>query len=213
MNLLCDILFGLRVMLLNMLSYLCKLLHFVQKFIKLLRQSSFGLRGLCTCLSKILNQMKIRNRFVHFSIFFYFKELVWQNFGYLCIHVLDVYSNDLENGNNKQGVSGLGVHEVREYANTPQVFAKTNYSKQKSICIVCSPLVCCPHSSNHLSTPLLYLNNLKNWLRKITEYSHVFVPNAHTLCSSLVLCSNSLNHSSIFLNRVFLEFYLYLEFI
>ncbi len=146
MNLLCDILFGLRVMLLNMLSYLRKLLHFVQKFIKLLRQSSFGLRGLCTCLSKILNQMKIRNRFVHFSIFFYFKELVWQNFGYL-------------------------------------------------------------------STPLLYLNHLKNWLRKITEYSHVFFPNIHTLRSPLVLCSNSLNHSSIFLNRVFLEFYLYLEFI
>ncbi len=157
-------------MLLNTLSYLCKLLHFVQKFIKLLRQSSFGLIGLCTCLSKILNQMKIRNRFVHFSIFFYFKELVWQNFGYLCIHVLDVR-------------------------------------------IVRSPLVCCSHSSNHLSTPLLYLNNLKNWLRKITEYLHVFFPNVHTLRSPLVLCSNSLNHSSIFLNRVFLEFYLYLEFI
>ncbi len=45
----------------------------------------------------------------------------------------DIYSNDLENGDNKQGVSELGVHEVREYANTPQVFAKTNSSKQKSI--------------------------------------------------------------------------------
>ncbi|WP_417904487.1 NAD-dependent DNA ligase LigA [Candidatus Tisiphia endosymbiont of Micropterix aruncella] len=43
-----------------------------------------------------------------------------------------VYSNDLENGDNKQGVSGLGVHEVREYANTPQ-FYETNSSKQKSI--------------------------------------------------------------------------------
>ncbi|WP_341762799.1 DNA mismatch repair endonuclease MutL [Candidatus Tisiphia endosymbiont of Melanophora roralis] len=43
-----------------------------------------------------------------------------------------VYSNDLENGDNKQGVSELGVHEVREYANTPQ-FCETNSSKQKSI--------------------------------------------------------------------------------
>ncbi|UCM93336.1 excinuclease ABC subunit UvrC [Candidatus Tisiphia endosymbiont of Melanophora roralis] len=48
-------------------------------------------------------------------------------------HPKSIYSNDLENGDNKQGVSELGVHEVREYANTPQVFAKTNSSKQKSI--------------------------------------------------------------------------------
>ncbi|MFP3018055.1 MAG: UDP-N-acetylmuramoyl-L-alanine--D-glutamate ligase [Candidatus Tisiphia sp.] len=48
-------------------------------------------------------------------------------------YVGTIYSNDLENGDNKQGMSGLGVHEVREYANTPQVFAKTNSSKQKSI--------------------------------------------------------------------------------
>ncbi|MDR0329431.1 MAG: hypothetical protein LBH99_02005, partial [Rickettsia sp.] len=45
----------------------------------------------------------------------------------------ELYSNDLENGENKQGVSGLGVHEVREYAKSPQVFAKTNSSKQKSM--------------------------------------------------------------------------------
>ncbi len=43
-----------------------------------------------------------------------------------------IYSNDLENGDNKQGVSGLGVHEVREYANALQ-FCETNSSKQKSI--------------------------------------------------------------------------------
>ncbi|WP_375359368.1 O-antigen ligase family protein [Candidatus Tisiphia endosymbiont of Neophilaenus lineatus] len=45
---------------------------------------------------------------------------------------IGVYSNDLENWNVRQGVSGLGVHEVREYANTPQ-FYETNSSKQKSI--------------------------------------------------------------------------------
>ncbi len=45
---------------------------------------------------------------------------------------IGVYSNDLENWNARQGVSGLGVHEVREYANTPQ-FYETNSSKQKSI--------------------------------------------------------------------------------
>ncbi len=163
MNLLCDILFGLRVMLLNMLSYPYKLLHFVQKLIKLLRQSSFALIGLCIYLSKILNQMKIRNRFIHFSIFFYFKELVWQNFGYLCIYVLDVR-------------------------------------------LVRLALVYCPHSSNHLSTLLLYLNNLTNWFRKITEYSHVFIPNVHMLCSPLVLCFNSLNHSSNFFKSSFFRF-------
>jgi isoleucyl-tRNA synthetase len=38
----------------------------------------------------------------------------------------------LENWNVKQGVSGLGVHEVREYANTTQ-FYETNSSKQKNI--------------------------------------------------------------------------------
>ncbi|WP_341760818.1 COQ9 family protein [Candidatus Tisiphia endosymbiont of Thecophora atra] len=43
-----------------------------------------------------------------------------------------VYSNDLENWNVKQGVSERSVHEVREYANTPQ-FCETNSSKQKSI--------------------------------------------------------------------------------
>ncbi|WP_375331086.1 excinuclease ABC subunit UvrC [Candidatus Tisiphia endosymbiont of Oplodontha viridula] len=48
-------------------------------------------------------------------------------------HPKSIYSNDLENGDNKQGVSELGVHEVREYANTPQVFAKTNSSKHKSV--------------------------------------------------------------------------------
>ncbi len=36
-----------------------------------------------------------------------------------------VYSNDLENEDNKQGVSERNVHEVREYANTPQVFAES----------------------------------------------------------------------------------------
>ncbi|WP_375331126.1 glycine--tRNA ligase subunit beta [Candidatus Tisiphia endosymbiont of Oplodontha viridula] len=43
-----------------------------------------------------------------------------------------IYSNDLENWNVKQGVSERSVHEVREYANTPQ-FCETNSSKQKSI--------------------------------------------------------------------------------
>lgn len=45
---------------------------------------------------------------------------------------IGVYSNDLENWNVRQGVSVLGVHEVRKYANTPQ-FYETNSSKQKSI--------------------------------------------------------------------------------
>jgi hypothetical protein len=47
---------------------------------------------------------------------------------------LDVYSNDLENGDNKQGVSERKQYnKVREYANSPIVFAETNCSKQKSI--------------------------------------------------------------------------------
>lgn len=44
-----------------------------------------------------------------------------------------IYSNDLKNGDNKQGESERNVHLVREYTNAPQVFAKTNYLKQKSI--------------------------------------------------------------------------------
>ncbi|MCC8398255.1 MAG: COQ9 family protein [Rickettsia endosymbiont of Labidopullus appendiculatus] len=43
-----------------------------------------------------------------------------------------VYSNDLENGDNKQGVSERSVDELREYANTPK-FCVANSSKQKSI--------------------------------------------------------------------------------
>ncbi|WP_425363908.1 alpha/beta hydrolase [Candidatus Tisiphia endosymbiont of Hybos culiciformis] len=43
-----------------------------------------------------------------------------------------IYSNDPMNGGNKQGVSVLGVHEVREYANTPK-FCGTNSQEQKSI--------------------------------------------------------------------------------
>ncbi len=52
----------------------------------------------------------------------------------LTIH--SVYSNDLENGGNKQGVSGLGVVNHYSYTNSPQVFAKVNSSKQKSILLV-----------------------------------------------------------------------------
>ncbi|WP_341747494.1 DUF6314 family protein [Candidatus Tisiphia endosymbiont of Dascillus cervinus] len=46
-----------------------------------------------------------------------------------------MYSNDLidlndpMNGDNKQGVSGLGIHEVREYAKSPQVFTKKQFFK------------------------------------------------------------------------------------
>lgn len=45
---------------------------------------------------------------------------------------IGVYSNDLENWNVRQELSERSVHEVREYANTPQ-FCETNSSKQKSI--------------------------------------------------------------------------------
>ncbi|WP_342279181.1 DNA polymerase III subunit gamma/tau [Candidatus Tisiphia endosymbiont of Myopa tessellatipennis] len=67
-----------------------------------------------------------------------------------------LYSNDLENGDNKQGVSELGVHEVREYANTPQVFAKTNSSKQNSI----------PNYQNPIYVS--FNDNVTNILTKIT---------------------------------------------
>lgn len=71
MNLLCDIIFCLRVMVLDIFLCLQKLLHFLQKYkqkaIKLLRQISFAVGELCICLSKILNQVKICSRFVHFS--------------------------------------------------------------------------------------------------------------------------------------------------
>ncbi|WP_417904954.1 autotransporter domain-containing protein [Candidatus Tisiphia endosymbiont of Micropterix aruncella] len=43
-----------------------------------------------------------------------------------------IYSNDLENWNVKQGVSERSVHEVRQYANTPQ-FYETNSSNHLSI--------------------------------------------------------------------------------
>lgn len=43
-----------------------------------------------------------------------------------------IYSNDLENWNVKQGVSERSVHEVREYANTPQ-FNETNSPNHLSI--------------------------------------------------------------------------------
>lgn len=46
---------------------------------------------------------------------------------------LDVYSNDLDGGS-KQGVSEREqCNKIREYANSPIVFADTNFSKQKSI--------------------------------------------------------------------------------
>ncbi len=153
MNLLCDILFGLRVMLLNMLSYPYKLLHFVQKLIKLLRQSSFALIGLCIYLSKILNQMKIRNRFVHFSIFFYFKELVWQNFGYLCIYVLDVRLVRLAlvycpHSSNHLSTLLLYLNNLTNW------FRKiTEYSHVfiPNVHMLRSPLVLCSNSLNHSS--------------------------------------------------------------
>jgi hypothetical protein len=47
-----------------------------------------------------------------------------------------MYSNDLQHGGNKQGVSERSVHEVREYANSPIVFAETNSLKQKSMRII-----------------------------------------------------------------------------
>ncbi|MCC8372160.1 MAG: hypothetical protein LN568_05470 [Rickettsia endosymbiont of Pseudomimeciton antennatum] len=42
----------------------------------------------------------------------------------------------MKNWNVKQGVSVLGVDELREHANTPQVFAGANSSKQKSIMLI-----------------------------------------------------------------------------
>ncbi|BFD46020.1 MAG: hypothetical protein DMENIID0002_06660 [Rickettsia endosymbiont of Sergentomyia squamirostris] len=48
-----------------------------------------------------------------------------------------MYSNDLEDGENKQGISERKQYnKVREYANTQQVFAKTNSLKQKSMRII-----------------------------------------------------------------------------
>ncbi|WP_417904900.1 DUF6314 family protein [Candidatus Tisiphia endosymbiont of Micropterix aruncella] len=47
------------------------------------------------------------------------------------IKIIDL--NDPMNGNNKQGVSRLGVHEVHEYANTPQVFARADSEDHLSI--------------------------------------------------------------------------------
>ncbi|WP_410521589.1 hypothetical protein [Candidatus Tisiphia endosymbiont of Nedyus quadrimaculatus] len=47
-----------------------------------------------------------------------------------------MYSNDLKHGGNKQGVSELGIHEVREYTNSSIVFAETNSLKQKSMRII-----------------------------------------------------------------------------
>ncbi|MFP3018559.1 MAG: DUF6314 family protein [Candidatus Tisiphia sp.] len=50
-----------------------------------------------------------------------------------------MYSNDLidlndpMNENNKQAMSRLGVHEVREYANSQQVFARTNLENHLNI--------------------------------------------------------------------------------
>ncbi|HJD63519.1 MAG TPA: hypothetical protein LFW13_00650 [Rickettsia endosymbiont of Sericostoma sp.] len=43
-----------------------------------------------------------------------------------------LYSNDLKNWNAKQGVSVLGVVNLREYANAPKFYG-ANSSKQKSI--------------------------------------------------------------------------------
>ncbi len=48
------------------------------------------------------------------------------------VSISDIYSNDLENWNVKQGVSERSVHEVREHANAPK-FCGANSSKQKSI--------------------------------------------------------------------------------
>ncbi len=48
-----------------------------------------------------------------------------------------MYSNDLKDGENKQGISERKQYnKVREYANTQQVFAKTNSLKQKSMRII-----------------------------------------------------------------------------
>ncbi|WP_375331138.1 hypothetical protein [Candidatus Tisiphia endosymbiont of Oplodontha viridula] len=44
-----------------------------------------------------------------------------------------MYPNDLKHGDNKQGVNELGIHEVREHANSPIIFTETNSLKQKSI--------------------------------------------------------------------------------
>ncbi|WP_375318860.1 tRNA lysidine(34) synthetase TilS [Candidatus Tisiphia endosymbiont of Oplodontha viridula] len=61
--------------------------------------------------------------------------IIYREFGRslpMDIKLNNVYSNDLENWNVKQGVSGLGVDELREYANAPKFYG-ANSSKQKSI--------------------------------------------------------------------------------
>ncbi len=79
MNLLCDILFFLRVMVLNIFLCLQKLLHFIQKYkqkaIKLLGQIFFVMGEFCICLSKILNQVSICNRFSNPHYIFTLKNL------------------------------------------------------------------------------------------------------------------------------------------
>jgi tetraacyldisaccharide 4'-kinase len=53
-----------------------------------------------------------------------------------------IYSNNLKNGDNKQGVSERSVQLVREHANAPKFYG-ANSSKQKSICDTDLSVICC----------------------------------------------------------------------
>ncbi|MCC8371465.1 MAG: aminoacyl-tRNA hydrolase [Rickettsia endosymbiont of Pseudomimeciton antennatum] len=78
-----------------------------------------------------------------------------------------VYSNDLKNGDNKQGVSVLGVQLVREYANAPK-FCGANSLKQKSI-IDGHKLL--------LAKPLTYMNLSGKAVQAICSYYNIKTPN------------------------------------
>ncbi|MCC8371648.1 MAG: tetraacyldisaccharide 4'-kinase [Rickettsia endosymbiont of Pseudomimeciton antennatum] len=78
-----------------------------------------------------------------------------------------LYSNDLKNGDNKQGVSVLGVVNLREYANAPKFYGG-NSSKQKSIQAQIVPSIDIDKTKNYfafsgIGNPERFLSTLENY--------------------------------------------------
>ncbi len=172
MNLLCDILFCLGVMVLNIFSCLQKLLHFTQKYkqkaIKLLRQMSFAMGEFCICLSKILNQVKICNRFVHFK--FCEQNFNCLYFEYFQAEIDKIFAriiNSISKKSYNLQLKRVKIEIIKilftEPVNPRYIFTLKNLS------------ILFIENNNNLK---LCLNNLKNWFCKTTEYISAFVPNS-----------------------------------
>ncbi len=130
--------------------------------------------------------------------------------------MLHLYSNDLKNGDNKQGVSVLGVVNLREYANAPKFYG-ANSLKQKSISTIKGNDALGYIVKNSEFKQILLENVKKNSLitlidqcgyKKIdskADHSIIYLDNKKTINSDLlIVCDghNSKARQYYFFNRI-----------